>query len=61
MLTLATAGLKPCETTDGPSSSYWSLCTNPADKYGAALGSLLYTTHRATRSVAREIKEEGNV
>ena len=63
MLMLATAGLKPCETTDGSNSnnSGCSLCPNPADGYDAAFDGPLCTLCAATRSVDEDTVEDHNV
>jgi len=63
MLILATAGLKPCETTDGSNSNNpgCHLCLNPADGYDAAFDGPLCSTCAATRSVDEDTVEEHNV
>ena len=62
MLMLATAGLKPCETTDGSSSnnSGCHLCTNTADGYDATFDAPLCTMCAATRSVDEDTVEGHN-
>ena len=62
MLTLATAGLKPCETTDGSNSANpgCSLCPNPADGYDAAFDGPLCRTCAATHCVDENCVEGHN-
>ena len=62
MLTLTTAGLKPCETTDGSNSTNpgCSLCPNPADGYDAAFDGPLCSTCAATHSVDENSVEGHN-
>ena len=59
MLTLATAGLKPCETTDGSNSNSTTCrrCTNTADGYDVVVDGPLCTTCAETRSVDEETVE----
>ena len=59
MLMLATAGLKPCETTDGSNSTTCTLCTTEADGYDATLDAPVCTTCAATRNTDRNTREEG--
>ena len=63
MLMLATAGLKPCETTDGWNSnnSGCSLCPNPAYGYDAAFDGPLRSTCAAARSLDEDTVEGHNV
>ena len=63
MLMLATAGLKPCETTDGSNSnnSGCSLCPNPADGYDAAFDGPLCSTCAATDRANEDNVEGYNV
>ncbi|SFH45534.1 hypothetical protein SAMN04488066_104189 [Halorubrum aquaticum] len=63
MLMLATAGLKPCETTDGSNgnSSGCQLCPNSADGYDAAFDSQLCSTCATTCSVDEDTVEGHNV
>ena len=56
MLTLATAGLKPCETTGASNSTSCTLCPTEADGYDATLDAPLCTTCAKERSV-----DENNV
>ncbi len=60
MLMLATAGLKPCETTPGSNSNTCSLCTNEADGYDATLDAPLCTTCAETRSTNQNTAEGHN-
>ena len=62
MLILATAGLKPCETTDGSNSNNpgCSLCLNPADGYDATFDGPLCRTCAATRNVDEDTVEGNN-
>ena len=62
MLTLATAGLKPCETTAGSNSDSTScrLCTNIADGYDAVADGPLCATCAKTRSVDEDTVEGHN-
>ena len=62
MLMLATAGLKPCETTDGSNGDRTdcSLCPNPADGYDAAFDGPLCSTCAATRNVDEDSVEGHN-
>jgi len=60
MLTLATAGLKPCETTDGSNSTNCTLCTTEADGYDATLDAPLCTTCAETRSSTKNTTEGHN-
>lgn len=59
MLTLASAGLKPCETTDGSNSNgaNCSLCPNTADGYDATLDAPICTTCAETHTVDEGIVE----
>lgn len=63
MLILSTAGLKPCETTDGSNSnnSGCQLCPDPADGYDAAFDGPLCTPCATTRSVDEDTVEDHNV
>ena len=62
MLMLATAGLKPCETTDGSNrnTSSCSLCENTADGYDATIDGPICTICAETRSVGQNTVEGHN-
>jgi len=59
MLTLATAGLKPCETTGESNSTTCTLCPTEADGYDATLDTPVCTTCAETRNT-NENTAEGN-
>ncbi|MBP1923633.1 hypothetical protein J2751_002678 [Halorubrum alkaliphilum] len=63
MLMLATAGLKPCETTDGSDgeTTDCSLCENAADGHDATFDGPLCSTCAETRNVNESIGEGHNV
>ena len=57
MLMLATAGLKPYETTDGSNSTTCTLCLTEADGYDATLDAPFCTTCAETRSTNENTAE----
>jgi len=60
MRTMTTAGLKPCETTDGSNSTTCTLCPTEADGYDATLNAPLCTTCAETRTTNENSGEGHN-
>ena len=60
MLTLATTGLKPCETTGESNSTICTLCPTEADEYDGTLDAPLCKTCAEKRSTDGNTTEGHN-